>query len=76
MHVYKCTVHQPKAVFLNPQDFKKPPNKVTKDNISFWKEGIEEGGSICKICYDLYAQRNNNQKQRLAISPNDIKVYI
>ena len=74
MHKYKCIVHQPKAVFLNPKDFKNPPNKVTKDNLAFWMEEVAVGGSICKNCYWKFNHQPKAEKGRVNIAPNGIRV--
>ena len=74
MHKYKCIVHQPKAVFLNPNDFKKPPKKVTDENMFFWGQEIEVGGSICKDCYKKFGNRERDQMRQVNTLPNKIRV--
>ena len=58
MHLYECVVHEPKPKRFTANDFKKPPNKVTEENKSFWKKEVEVGGSICLNCISKYKNRS------------------
>ena len=74
--LYQCVVHEPGPVHLAPSYFKKPPNKVTEGNKGFWNKEVGVGGSICKKCWNKFAQRQNNLKQPVDIIPNDNMVCI
>ena len=75
-HKYQCIVHTPNSVYLNPKDFKTPPNKVTKENKSFWKKEVEVGGSICKKCYWKFNHQQKAEEGQVDISPNNSMVCI
>ena len=74
MHVYTCVVHEPKKQRFKAKHFKDPPNKVTDENISFWNQEVEVGGSICKDCYIKYGNRQRDQMRHVNTLPNEINV--
>ena len=71
-HLYHCVVHDPIPVYLNPKDF----NKVTEESKSFWKEGVDVGGSICKKCYWKFEHRKKSEEESADTLPNDSNVWI
>ena len=74
MHLYVCVVHEPHSVKLSATYFKKPPNKVTEENKSFWKEEVEVGVSICKKCYWKFDHRPKGEKGLVDTSSNNSNV--
>jgi hypothetical protein len=75
-HVYKCVVHEPTPIYLQPYHFKKPPNKVTEGNKFFWSHEVEVEGSICKKCYEKYRDREMPLIAPTEILPKDSNVRI
>ena len=75
-HVYKCVVHEPNPVLLSPNYFKTPPNKVTEGNKGFWSKDVEVGGSICKKCWNKFANRPKDEIRRVDIFSKDSMVCL
>ena len=74
MHLFECVVHEPEKQRLKPNYFKKPPNKVTKENKSFWKKKVEVGGFICLNYISKYKNRNKALVIPVETSPNNSNV--
>jgi hypothetical protein len=73
-HIHQCVVHEPNPVYLRPNCFKKPSNKVTEGNRLFWSKNVVVGGSICKKCYWTYEHRKKSEKESLDILQKDSNV--
>jgi len=74
--LYQCVVHEPDPDHLAPNYFKKPPNKVTEGNKGFWNKEVGVGGSICKKCWNKFANQKFYKTLQGDILPNDTTVCI
>ena len=76
VHIFECVVHDPNPIRLSQNYFKKPPNKVTDGNKCFWSKNLEVGGSICKKCWNKFANQKFYKTLQVDILPNDTNVCI
>ena len=70
-HVHQCVVHQPNSVRRKCKHFHKPPRTVTEENQKFWKGDAPLGASICKECFNKYANQEFYKTLQTETSPGE-----
>jgi hypothetical protein len=76
VHIFECVVHEPKPQRFKPNYFKSTPSKVTEENKCFWSHEVEVGGSICKKCWNRFANQKFYKTLQVDILPKDSNVCI
>lgn len=73
-HKFGCVVHDPKPTRREPKHFHSSPKSITDENRSFWNQEKDVVGSICKACWNNYANRTRDEVRRVDILPKDSNV--